>query len=275
MSDIRFNRWLHGTGSGGVSQDSSGNIGIGTSVPRSSLDVEGFVRVLNGVNITGVSTVGVVTGATSIQATNFYGSGANLTGVAATSNISTNAIVNSGVTTTATLRVTGVSTLGNTVIGGGTTELVVTGSILSSGTVFGSGSVIQVGFNTSPGGSTASTSLVNSQTSLSTFTPKKSNSTIHQIWTFQGLTSLIASTNTIAYYAIAEGNSNTRLVSNEYTMYSVETQDGDGMGATQSIQVSVASTGTSTRSFSVFLKSSNGYTVYATNIAVTFIEVAS
>jgi len=90
MSDIRFNRWLHGTGSGGVSQDSSGNIGIGTSVPRSSLDVEGFVRVLNGVNASGV-----------ITATSFSGSGANLTGVAATSNISTNAIVNSGVTTVA------------------------------------------------------------------------------------------------------------------------------------------------------------------------------
>jgi len=58
MSDIRFNRWLHGTGFGGVSQDSSGNIGIGTSVPRSSLDVEGFVRVLNGVNVSGVSTFG-------------------------------------------------------------------------------------------------------------------------------------------------------------------------------------------------------------------------
>jgi len=64
MSDIRFNRWLHGTGSGGVSQDSSGNIGIGTSVPRSSLDVEGFVRVLNGVNVSGVSTLGNATATT-------------------------------------------------------------------------------------------------------------------------------------------------------------------------------------------------------------------
>jgi len=50
-------------------------------------------------NVSGVSTVGIVTGATSIQATDFYGSGANLTGIAATSNISTNAIVNSGMTT--------------------------------------------------------------------------------------------------------------------------------------------------------------------------------
>jgi len=70
MSDIRFNRWLHGTGSGGVSQNSSGNIGIGTLVPRSSLDVEGFVRVVNGVNVSGVTTVSAgTTAAPSITPT--------------------------------------------------------------------------------------------------------------------------------------------------------------------------------------------------------------
>jgi len=93
MSDIRFNRWLHGTGSGGVSQDSSGNIGIGTSVPRSSLDVEGFVRVLNGVNSSGVVT-----------ATSFSGSGANLTGIPASQFVTTSAgihtLSNVGIATT-------------------------------------------------------------------------------------------------------------------------------------------------------------------------------
>jgi len=34
--------------------------------------------------VTGISTVGVITGGTSIQATNFYGSGANLTGISPT-----------------------------------------------------------------------------------------------------------------------------------------------------------------------------------------------
>ena len=33
MSDIRYNSWLHRSGTGGVYQDSSGRIGIGTSVP--------------------------------------------------------------------------------------------------------------------------------------------------------------------------------------------------------------------------------------------------
>lgn len=33
MSDIRYNSWLHRSGTGGVYQDSSGKVGIGTSVP--------------------------------------------------------------------------------------------------------------------------------------------------------------------------------------------------------------------------------------------------
>ena len=41
------------------------------------------VRVGRNFNVTGVSTVGIVTGATSVKATNFYGNGAGLTGIAA------------------------------------------------------------------------------------------------------------------------------------------------------------------------------------------------
>lgn len=56
MSDIRFNRWLHQSGTGGVFQDSSGNVGIGSSVPRSALDIVGVINVTGNINSTGVST---------------------------------------------------------------------------------------------------------------------------------------------------------------------------------------------------------------------------
>ena len=64
MSDIRFNNWKHQSGTGGVTQNSGGNVGIGSTLPSSALDVGGDGKF-----------TGVVT------ATSFSGSGANLTGI--------------------------------------------------------------------------------------------------------------------------------------------------------------------------------------------------
>ena len=41
MSDIRFNNWKHQSGTGGGSQNSGGNVGIGSTLPSSKLDVGG------------------------------------------------------------------------------------------------------------------------------------------------------------------------------------------------------------------------------------------
>ena len=65
MSDIRFNNWLHQSGTGGVTQDSSGSVGIGSTLPTAKLDIGGAVKI----------DAGIVT------ATTFSG---NVTGVAAT-----------------------------------------------------------------------------------------------------------------------------------------------------------------------------------------------
>lgn len=73
---------------------------------------------VSSLNVTGVSTVGVVTGATSIQATVFYGSGAGLTGVASTDNIQTATPANflNNVTIGGNLTVNGTQTIINTQI---------------------------------------------------------------------------------------------------------------------------------------------------------------
>ena len=65
MSDIRFNNWKHQSGTGGVSQNSGGNVGIGSTLPSSKLDVGGDGKF-----------TGVVT------ATSFSGDGSNLSGLA-------------------------------------------------------------------------------------------------------------------------------------------------------------------------------------------------
>ena len=65
MSDIRFNNWKHQSGTGGVSQNSGGNVGIGSTLPSSKLDVGGDGKF-----------TGVVT------ATSFKGDGSQLSGLA-------------------------------------------------------------------------------------------------------------------------------------------------------------------------------------------------
>ena len=67
MSDIRFNKWLHQSGTGGVSQSEGGHVGIGTTNPLIPVG-SGNTSILN---------VGVVT------ANTYYGDGSNLSGNAA------------------------------------------------------------------------------------------------------------------------------------------------------------------------------------------------
>ena len=46
MSDIRFNQWLHNSGTGGVSQVDGGHVGIGTTNPLIPVGA-GVTAVLN------------------------------------------------------------------------------------------------------------------------------------------------------------------------------------------------------------------------------------
>jgi len=55
MSDIRFNRWLHQSGTGGVYQAGSGNVGIGSSVPSTTLSVNGTISATS-VSATSISS---------------------------------------------------------------------------------------------------------------------------------------------------------------------------------------------------------------------------
>ena len=78
MSDIRFNQWLHQSGTGGVSQSVGGHVGIGTTNPLLPVGA-GNTNILH----VGVVTSNSISAGSSITATTFYGSGANLTSLPA------------------------------------------------------------------------------------------------------------------------------------------------------------------------------------------------
>ena len=66
MSDIRFEGWLHRSGTGGVYQDSAGNVGIASTQPQQKLDIGngGFQ-----VGPTGITTVTTVNTTNLVNAT--------------------------------------------------------------------------------------------------------------------------------------------------------------------------------------------------------------
>ena len=57
MSDIRFEGWLHRSGTGGVYQDSAGNVGIASTQPKTSLDIGNGAFQVGPAGIATVTTV--------------------------------------------------------------------------------------------------------------------------------------------------------------------------------------------------------------------------
>ena len=76
---------------------------ISVSGSTGSVTITGLANTSNVVAdslvVSGISTLGIVTGVTSIEATTYYGDGSNLTGIANTANVSANTLVVSGVST--------------------------------------------------------------------------------------------------------------------------------------------------------------------------------
>jgi len=132
MSDIRFNNWKHQSGTGGVTQNAAGNVGIGSTLPASALDIGGDTHITGvttasnfktgssnlhsaGVEVAGVNVLGadtpIGTGATIyndggarfsgiVTASNFVGNGSGLSGLPVSSELN---FGSTGITTTKNL----------------------------------------------------------------------------------------------------------------------------------------------------------------------------
>ena len=75
MSDIRFNNWKHQSGTGGVTQNAAGNVGIGATLPASALDIGGDTH------ITGVTTSSnFKTGSSNLHSAGVEVAGVNVLG---------------------------------------------------------------------------------------------------------------------------------------------------------------------------------------------------
>ena len=132
MSDIRFNNWKHQSGTGGVTQNAAGNVGIGSTLPASALDIGGDTHITGvttssnfktgssnlhsaGVEVAGVNVLGgntpIGSGATIyndggarfsgiVTASNFVGDGSGLSGLPVSSELN---FGSTGITTTKNL----------------------------------------------------------------------------------------------------------------------------------------------------------------------------
>ena len=132
MSDIRFNNWKHQSGTGGVTQNAAGNVGIGSTLPASALDIGGDTHITGvttasnfktgssnlhsaGVEVAGINVLGgntpIGSGATIyddggarfsgiVTASNFVGNGSGLSGLPVSSELN---FGSTGITTTKNL----------------------------------------------------------------------------------------------------------------------------------------------------------------------------
>ena len=106
MSDIRFNRWLHQSGTGGVYQDGSGRVGIGSSTPTDAFkhcrcaSATSFFGPLTGdVTSSGTSTFDVISGVSTIGVTTVHLTAINNVNYPTAGPLSNrNLIVNGGMT---------------------------------------------------------------------------------------------------------------------------------------------------------------------------------
>ena len=78
MSDIRFEGWLHRSGTGGVYQDAAGNVGIASTQPQQKLDIGNGGFQVGPTGITTVTTINTtnITNSTPLSNRNYIINGA-------------------------------------------------------------------------------------------------------------------------------------------------------------------------------------------------------